>query len=145
MVKRCRRIGFSIIAVLFLSGPAAAEGEPNHYVCTFDQGATWSYDAGNFKSEPPAPLSFEISNIDLDKQTATLIVADKQNANLKIVRALNANHFLEVANEGFLNLTTIYDADPGTAAHPAVHSRHFGILGQPVFAQYAGTCKAKSD
>jgi hypothetical protein len=24
-----------------------------------------------------------------------------------------------------------------------VHSRHFGVLGQPVVAQYAGTCSAK--
>ena len=35
---------------------------------------------------------------------------------LKIVRAINANHFLEVVNEGFLNLTTIYDKDPRPAA-----------------------------
>jgi len=59
------------------------------------------------------------------------------------VRALNANHFLEVANEGFLNLTTVYDKDPTTGTHPAVHSRHLGVLGEPVFAQYAGFCTEK--
>ena len=61
----------------------------------------------------------------------------------KIVRAINANHFLEVMNEGFLNLTTVYDKDATTGAYPAVHSRHFGLMGQPVFAQYAGTCTPK--
>ena len=60
-----------------------------------------------------------------------------------LVRALNANSFLEVANEGFLNLTTVYDRDATSGTYPAVHSRHFGIIGQPVFGQYAGTCKAK--
>ncbi len=54
---------------------------------------------------------------------------------------MNANHFLEVVNEGFLNLTTVYDKDPKTGLHPAVHSRHLGLVGQPVFGQYTGTCK----
>jgi hypothetical protein len=57
-----------------------------------------------------------------------------------VVRAINANHYLEVVNEGFLNLTTVYDKDEKTGKYPAVHSRHFGILGQPVFGQYTGFC-----
>jgi hypothetical protein len=52
-------------------------------------------------------------------------------------------HFLEAANEGFLNLTTIYDKDEAEGAYPAVHSRHFAILGQPVVTQYQGFCEAK--
>lgn len=59
---------------------------------------------------------------------------DKPSGKLRIVRALNANSFLEVVDEGFLNLTTIYDLDPATGTYPAVHSRHFGVIGQPVFA-----------
>ena len=51
---------------------------------------------------------------------------------LKIVRAINANHFLEVVNEGFLNLTTIYDKDaakrqlPGRALAPLRRARPAG-------------------
>ena len=60
-----------------------------------------------------------------------------------IVLAVNEMHFLEAANEGFLNLTTIYDKDEAEGAHPAVHSRHFAILGQPVVTQYQGFCEAK--
>ena len=52
---------------------------------------------------------FEIASIDLDKQTASLIIGGKTSNTLKAVRALNANTFIEVANEGFLYLTTIYD------------------------------------
>ena len=63
---------------------------------------------------------------------------------LRIVRAVNANHFLEVVTEGFLNLTTVYDLDPERKAHPAVHSRHLGLLGEPVIAQYYGFCREKS-
>ena len=74
-----------------------------------------------------------------------LILGGRASSTLRAVRALNANHFLEVANEGFWNITTIYDRDPATGKYPAVHSRHFGLFGQPVFAQYAGTCVPKSE
>ncbi len=83
-------------------------------------------------------------DIDVEKQTAVLIKKKgAKGRQMRIVRAINANHFLEVVNEGFLNLTTIYDLDPATQGYPAVHSRHFGVLGQPLFAQYAGTCKKR--
>jgi len=127
-------------------GPARAEDEPKGYVCSFKSGTSWSYGDGNFKPATPEPLSFEIAAIDLDRQSAQLVNAGgggTTSAALKIVRAINANHFLEVVNEGFLNLTTIYDKDSASGVYPAVHSRHFGVLGQPVFAQYAGTCTAK--
>ena len=122
---------------------AADDAAPAALACTFEKGNSWSYDDGAYKSETPTPLTFEINSIDLDKQSATLVTGDKQVGALRVVRALNANSFLEVANEGFLNLTTVYDLDTTTGTYPAVHSRHFGILGQPIFAQYAGSCKAK--
>lgn len=121
----------------------AGEEDSTHLKCTFETGISWSYDAGKFSSKPSNKLEFEIGAINLDNQSATLLVEGKQSGSLKIVRALNANHFLEVANEGFLNLTTVYDFDPAAGTYPAVHSRHFGLLGQPVFGQYAGTCVAK--
>lgn len=133
-----------IAAALMAAAPVfGAEEMPTHFVCAFDQGHIWSYEAGRFTSETPSALTLEISDIDLEAQSAKLVMDAQRNATLRIVRALNANHFLEVANEGFLNLTTIYDLDPANGVYPAVHSRHFGLLGQPVFAQYAGTCKAK--
>ncbi len=137
------------LAVALAHFPAAVPGmaadeQPAHFVCTFEAGSSWSYDAGKFQSAPPSKLSFEIGTINLEGQSADLIADGRQSGKLRIVRALNANHYLEVANEGFLNLTTIYDSDAATGVHPAVHSRHFGILGQPVFAQYAGTCAAKA-
>ena len=131
-------------AIVLMSGAGRAEDEPKGYVCTFDTGTAWTFDAGKFAQKPPAPIKLEIANVDLERQTATL-VPDAGNAPgaLKIVRAINANHFLEVVNEGFLNLTTVYDKDPASGIYPAVHSRHFGVLGQPVVSQYAGTCTAK--
>jgi len=133
-----------LLAVTVCFGPARAEDEPKHFVCSFSTGNSWSYDNGSFKTEAPAPLTFEITDIDLDGQSAHLITDGRDKPGpLKIVRAINANHFLEVMNEGFLNLTTVYDKDAASGTYPAVHSRHFGLMGQPVFAQYAGTCKAK--
>ena len=34
----------------------------------------------------------------------------------------------------------VYDLDQARKAHPAVHSRHFGLLGQPIVSQYRGFC-----
>jgi hypothetical protein len=125
-------------------GAVRAEDEPKAYQCSFSKGTSWTHEGGGFKSGTPEALSFEVTNIDLDGQTASLVSAGHERAaSLKIVRAINANHFLEVVNEGFLNLTTIYDKDAASGTYPAVHSRHFGIIGQPFFAQYAGTCTAK--
>ncbi len=141
-------MGQRVLGVLFVlvvsTAAVSAEDEPAAFACEFREGASWSYDAGKFHSKPPAPLAFDIEKIDLEGQSAVLRTSASPNAGrLRIVRALNANHFLEVATEGFLNLTTIYDRDPATGLFPAVHSRHFGLLGQPVFAQYTGTCRAK--
>lgn len=120
-----------------------AEESPAQFSCKFEIGNTWTFEAGKFQSAPPAALSLEIQDINLEGQAAKLIDGEKPAGTLRIVRALNANHFLEVANEGFLNLTTIYDLDPTSGSYPAVHSRHFGLMGQPIFAQYAGFCKTK--
>jgi hypothetical protein len=136
----------ALIVAALLTGPSASVAEeadtaPARLLCTFSSGSSVSYEAGAFATKPAAPLSFAITKIDLEGQSAALTTAEGQTpASLRIVRAVNANHFLEVVNEGFLNLTTIYDKDPKTGLHPAVHSRHLGLIGQPVFGQYSGTC-----
>lgn len=133
-----------LLATLAHLCPASAQDEPRHFVCSFAAGNSWSFDNGSFKTAAPAPLTFEITDIDLDGQSARLVTDGRDRpGTLKIVRAINANHFLEVMNEGFLNLTTVYDKDAATGTYPAVHSRHFGLIGEPVFSQYAGTCQAK--
>lgn len=140
-----------ILAALGLLFAGAAGGEaragdddetlPKTLSCSFTSGASWSYDAGTFASKSPSPLSFTIADINLEKQQATLKATPGSPAGkLSVVRAINANHFLEVVTEGFLNLTTVYDKDPAVGKYPAVHSRHFGLLGQPVFGQYTGFC-----
>lgn len=143
MINEVRFALFTCLA-LALAAPASAGESIPALDCSFKQGAAWSYDAGVYKSAPPEPLAFGIDRIDLEGQTATLLIdgkpADKP---LRVVRALNANHYLEVAQEGFLNVTTVYDLDPATNSRPAIHSRHLGLLGQPIFAQYAGFCTAR--
>jgi hypothetical protein len=139
------RFGAGVAAGLVwvsMTAGAAADEFPATLSCSFSAGTAGSYEAGEFASKAPHPLSFRITAIDLDKQTA-LLIADGGGAEGKkvsIVRAINANHFLEAVNEGFLNLTTVYDKDAATGKYPAVHSRHFGLLGQPVFGQYTGFC-----
>lgn len=138
-------IGVAILAVaaMAMPGMARTEGVAKGLACTFDSGISTTFEAGSFKSKPPQPLKFDITDIDLDAQSARLTTDGGGGAgSLRIIRALNANHFLEVVNEGFLNLTTVYDLDAASAAYPAVHSRHLGLVGQPVFAQYTGLCKA---
>ncbi len=141
------RAGGSVVAVaaaiaMLMPFEVSAEGIAKRLSCTFDRGTSTTYEAGEFTSKPAQPLTFEIADIDLDAQSARLLTGEGDGAGtLRIVRALNANHFLEVVNEGFLNLTTIYELDASRGTYPAVHSRHLGLLGQPVFAQYSGQCK----
>ena len=144
------RGGFALAVMILAAGCGAAEaqdpsnGEPKGYMCTFDQGSVATYDKGAFRKDAAAALAFQLTDIDLDGQSAKLIAsAGAAPGGVRVVRAINANHFLEVANEGFLNLTTIYDRDAATGAHPAIHSRHFGLLGQPVYTQYTGKCVPK--
>jgi len=145
-LRASRLLGFVglafLLGILGAGQNAVAEGLDSNLSCVFDGGLSWSYEAGKFSSKPAEPLRFDIAGIDLEAQTARLKTADGSGAGaLRIVRALNANHFLEVVNEGFLNLTTVYDLDPAIGAYPAVHSRHLGLLGQPIFAQYTGFCR----
>jgi hypothetical protein len=68
------------IALLTLALAAAAQvaraGDegPTHFACDFNKGYSWTYEAGKFQSVPPTDLSFEIGAIDLDKQSASLIL-----------------------------------------------------------------------
>lgn len=134
------------VAVLTSATSLRAEDAvwPRHFACTFGQGTTWAFDAGKPTSKAAEPLQFEIDEIDLDAKKARLVVKAGETGLLQIIRALNANHFLEGTREGFLNITTIYDASGTSSVYPAVHSRHQGVLGEPIFAQYAGTCTAKT-
>jgi hypothetical protein len=146
----CRHVVWAA-ALMALAAPASAtEDGPAGFTCSFKAGTTLTYNKtrGTFRKVAAKPLAFDVDAIDLAGQKAELTStgtkgAVKGKGPLRIVRALNANHFLEVVGEGFLNITTIYDRDAKAAAHPAVHSRHFGLFGEPVVAQYQGFCKAK--
>lgn len=137
-------LSLAVIALAAGCGVASAADEPNAFTCTFDTGSVATYDSGAFRKQEASKLTFDLVEINLDAQSAKLVAsAGAEPGAVRVVRAINANHFLEVANEGFLNLSTIYDLDAATGKHPAVHSRHFGLLGQPVYTQYTGSCVAK--
>lgn len=126
------------LASLLALGPASANGA---MTCTFTEGVVKTFEKGVFKDETVEPLRFRIEEVDLVRQTAALRT-EQGKGELKIVRAIAANHFLEVVTEGFLNMTTVYDAAKPGEPMPAVHSRHFGFFGAPFVSQYHGTCKA---
>ena len=141
-----RQFGMWVVGLVCMMGPgsaARASDLPAALSCDFPTGTTSSYAAGAFTSKPSAALKVAIEKIDLANQSAEFLVAGNDNpGRLAIARALGANHFLEVVTEGYWNITTVYDEDPETKRFPAVHSRHFGLVGQPVVAQYAGSCQA---
>jgi hypothetical protein len=129
------------VAVL-LCGASARAQEPKAFACTFASGTSFSYEKGRFATEAASPLSFGVAAIDLAAQTAELKTA-RGTGHLRVAQAVSATHFLEVVTEGYLNVTTIYDKDEAKGVYPAVHSRHFGVLGQPLVTQYQGFCEAK--
>ena len=133
----------ALLVYLSWSGDARADDWPKGFTCAFKTGTSANQVEGTFQQAPAAPLSFEVKAVDLEGQLAQMITKPgAAPAALRIVRALNANHFIEVLNEGFLSLTTVYDKVASTGEFPAVHSRHVGVLGQAVIAQYLGSCKS---
>jgi hypothetical protein len=145
---RWARLGVAAAAALIVmvATPAAASAEPAHVVCRFRDGRAHAYDKARFKATKASPITLEIADIKPDEQTA-LLKGLRGTSTLRIVRAVNALHFLEVVGEGYLNVTTVYDKDPARKAAdgslPAVHSRHFGVLGQPIVSHYVGYCREK--
>ncbi len=134
-------LALSAMAGILGAAQASAAETATGFACTFRTGTTLSYTNAKYRRTVAKPLAFDIAAIDLDGQKAELVTA-KGRGTLRVVRAINANHYLEVVAEGFLNITTVYDLDPKAKAHPAVHSRHFGLFGEPVVAQYHGFCSA---
>jgi hypothetical protein len=128
-----------MLACMGLVVPASANGA---LMCKFGSGVVKTFEKGVFKDEKVEALEFTIDDVDLVRQTASLLTKQGR-GDLKIVRAIGANHFLEVVTEGFLNMTTVYEAAGPGAPMPAVHSRHFGFFGAPFVSQYHGTCVAK--
>jgi hypothetical protein len=123
-----------------------ARAEPSHVVCVFRDGRANTYDKARFRSAKASPITIEIVDIKPEQQTAMLKGARGESA-LRIVRAVNALHFLEVVGEGYLTVTTVYDKDPARkvalGALPSVHSRHSAVLGQPIVSHYTGYCREK--
>lgn len=138
----CRPVVFAAGLTLAIGATSAlAQESPKSLTCTFEIGTATTYAMAKYRTKRAAKLAFTIGDIDLEAQTAALVTAKGKGA-LRVVRAVNANHYLEVVAEGFLNMTTIYDKDPKSGLYPAVHSRHFGLFGEPVVGQYYGFCKA---
>lgn len=144
--KRCQMRAIVSAAVCLLcamfAGSIGLRAAEPALTCSFTSGVVKSFDKGGFKDEKVEVLSFRIVDVDLNQQTASL-ETEQGKGGLKIVRAIGANHYLEVVTEGFLNVTTIYEAAEAGGPMPAVHSRHFGFFGQPFVSQYYGTCVAK--
>lgn len=127
------------VGVLLVSAPANAA--KLSYECQFKEGGTWSYEDGMFDQVNSNDLAFTIDRV--VAQSARL-KGTKGSSPLKVVRAMDARHFIEVTVAGFLNITTIYENGVGGRGMPAVHSRHLGIIGQPLVSQYRGSCRRTS-
>jgi hypothetical protein len=138
-----KRLALALSCGLLAVAPAPAVEGQTAFDCTFGAGTTRVYDSAGFKQEPAKSLTFGIAGIDTKAQSAELKTGSGSGT-LRLVLAVNATHFLEVATEGALNITTIYEKDEAKGAYPAVHSRHFALLGQPIVTQYQGFCRSKS-
>ena len=131
------------LALLALLLGAAVADEPKAFACSFTVGVTHAYDKGQLRPRRPRRWP-SASQASTRRRRPPICKMAGGTGPLRVVQAVNATHFLEVATEGFLNITTIYDKDEAKGgAYPAVHSRHFAIVGQPIVTQYQGFCEAK--
>lgn len=135
-------LAFAAVFVMLPHGQvSSAQAAVSGYDCRFSDGETHRFTAGAFGARPAEALKFDIRDVNAAKQSARLGQSDERRE-VRYVPALDASHFIEVTVAGFLNITTIYAGGDDAVERPAVHSRHVGIVGQPVVAQYRGTCKA---
>ena len=123
------------------STAARASDLPAGLACAFLDGGAWSYEKGAFAQKPVDKYAFTVRDIDRTAMTARIERKDGL-ALLRMVQAVDALHFIEVGVEGYLNLTTVYERQ-ANGEHPAVHSRHVAVLGEPLVSQYRGTCQAQ--
>ena len=133
-----------VVALLFSTAAEADPRPPTAFTCVFKQGAVWSFEKGTFRPQEVSRLQVEIVRIDREKQTAE-IKSEGGTSPLRIVLSLNGVHFIEAGVDGFLNVTTVYQREGATGMWPAAHSRHFGVLGQPLVSQYLGQCHSRYD
>ena len=133
------RMTLASTLVMLTVAPGPAAQDPKSLACRFTSGVTHVYEKGQFTTEKAAPLAFGIASINTAAQTADL-KTERGTGSLRLVQAVNALHFLEVAIEGALYITTVYEKEDG-GAYPAVHSRHFALLGQPIVTHYQGSCQ----
>jgi hypothetical protein len=137
------RTGAGAAATTMLAASVAFAAEPTAFSCQFDGGTAHAYDKGRFSSEPTGAFGFDITAIDRSAQTATWSNARGATGTLRTVLAVDALSLIEVVAAGHLNITTIYDRDTASGKHPAVHSRHTSVIGQPVVSHAVGMCEAK--
>jgi hypothetical protein len=138
IMSRCVVLCLGLVLPLLVL-PSRADETVKGFACTFTEGTAASYDKGAFRPEPASAIRFEVTEIGLAAQTATLVIGERR-ATVRVFRGVSALNVLEIVAEGYLNVTTIYDRDVGAATHPAVHARHFGVLSQPVVSHYRGSC-----
>ena len=138
----------AVVAIAIALAPANAPAThaqasdlPSALACTFLDGGAWSFEKGAFAPKSVDKFAFVMRDIERSAMTARLERKDGL-AMLRMVQAVDALHFIEVGVEGYLNLTTVYEKQPN-GDHPAVHSRHVAVLGEPLVSQYRGTCKAQ--
>jgi len=130
----------TVILLAQLQGRMASGTElPMSFSCHFETGGAWIFDGGKFTEEKVKALDLQI--VTGKSGSSPTLKTDAGTVRLKHVAALDANHFLEVTVGGYLNITTIFDEKTKTGSFPAVHSRHFGVLGKPLVSQYRGICR----
>ena len=86
-IKMVVILGSALLALAISAARAEDEVEPKGYSCSFTTGTASSFKEGVFPDKAPEPLSFTITAIDLDKQTAQLNPERKQQARLAEDRA----------------------------------------------------------
>lgn len=129
------------LAAAFVSIMGGAPLAAQEYSCRFGSGSAHVFENGGYEQRRAGTLEFGIAAVDVNAQTAELRTG-KGSGRLRVVLALGAQHFIEVAAAGYLNLTTIYEQASTVGVYPAVHSRHSNVAGAPVVSQLHGFCRS---
>ena len=127
-------------ALMLFTSSSVAQGPS--FRCKFSHGQVTNFDNGRPVTERDTGMGeFVLDQINTKDATARLI----GNAGTETLRVLDGGdlvHLVEVTGAGNMNITTIYNfRDKNKGTLPAVHSRHIGLLGDPMPSQYVGLCQ----
>jgi hypothetical protein len=130
-----------LFTVLITAISTNSYSQTQSFRCNFSDGISTNWDSGKpslTKDARMAEMVFD--QLDTQKGSGRLI----GNAGVENIQTLSGDksiHIIEITPTRNMNITTIFaPVKKNPNLHPAVHSRHINLMGEPLTSQFVGLC-----